>query len=156
MRVPVFTGHSISINAEFERPITAARATDIDLRAAALYWASRADMVCGRPDKVQPRLQNAAQYSESFYGQLARQALLIRDKSRPQTQVVAADWARLDKRPNLRVAAALTEIGETDLADDVIRQQAKIGSPAEFGGLVRIAEALSLPATTASCAATCW
>jgi aspartate-semialdehyde dehydrogenase len=29
VRVPVFTGHSLQINAEFERPLTAARATDI-------------------------------------------------------------------------------------------------------------------------------
>ena len=29
VRVPVFTGHSLSINAEFERPITAARATEL-------------------------------------------------------------------------------------------------------------------------------
>ena len=33
MRVPVFTGHSLSINAEFARPITAARA--VELLAAA-------------------------------------------------------------------------------------------------------------------------
>ncbi len=42
----------------------------------------RARTWCADGDKVQPRLQNAAQYSESFYGQLARQALLIRDKGR--------------------------------------------------------------------------
>ena len=133
----------------------AARATDVDLRAAALYWASRADIVCGRPDKVQARLQSAAQFSESFYGQLSRQALLIKDKGKPSTQVVAADWARLDKRPNIRVAAALAEIGETDLADTVVRQQARIGDPAEFGSLVRVAEALSLPATTVWLAHNC-
>ncbi|MCP3735365.1 lytic transglycosylase domain-containing protein [Sphingomonas sp. RP10(2022)] len=133
----------------------AARATDVDLRAAALYWASRADMVCGRPDRVQARLQSAAQFSESFYGQLSRQALLIKDKGRPSTQVVAADWARLDKRPNIRVAAALAEIGETDLADSVVRQQARIGDPSEFGSLVRVAEALSLPATTVWLAHNC-
>jgi soluble lytic murein transglycosylase len=133
----------------------AARASDVDLRAAALYWASRADMVCGRPDKVQARLQSAAQFSESFYGQLSRQALLIKDKGKPSTQVVAADWARLDKRPNIRVAAALAEIGETDLADSVVRQQARIGDPSEFGSLVRVAEALSLPATTVWLAHNC-
>ncbi len=133
----------------------AARATDVDLRAAALYWASRADIVCGRPDRVQARLQSAAQFSESFYGQLSRQALMIRDKGRPVGGVVAGDWARLEKRPNLRVAAALVEIGETDLADDVIRQQARIGAPGEFGSLVRVAEALSLPATTVWLAHNC-
>ena len=29
MRVPVFTGHSLSINAEFARPISVARATEL-------------------------------------------------------------------------------------------------------------------------------
>jgi aspartate-semialdehyde dehydrogenase len=33
VRVPVFTGHSLSLNLEFERPITAARATELLSRA---------------------------------------------------------------------------------------------------------------------------
>ncbi len=33
VRVPVFTGHSLSINAEFERPLTVARATELLSRA---------------------------------------------------------------------------------------------------------------------------
>ncbi len=126
----------------------AARAGDVDLRAAGFYWAARADMACARPDRVETRLKAAAQYSESFYGQLARQALGLRDTARPSIGLVAADWAAIDRRPNMRVAAALAELGETDLADSVIRQQAKIGSPAEFGSLVRVAEMLDLPATT--------
>ncbi|MFS0771271.1 lytic transglycosylase domain-containing protein [Sphingomonas sp. 1P08PE] len=126
----------------------AARAGDVDLRAAGFYWAARADMACARPDRVEARLKAAAQYDESFYGQLARQALGLRDRGKPQIGLVAADWAAIDRRPNIRVAAALAELGETDLADTVMRQQAKIGSPAEFGSLVRVAEMLDLPATT--------
>ena len=133
----------------------AARAGDVDLRAAALYWAARADMACGRPDKIQPRLQAAAQFSESFYGQLARQTLAMRDKPPHGGVVVAGDWAAIDKRPNVRVAAALVEVGETDLAESVIRQQAKIGDPREFASLIRVAEALSLPATTVWLAHNC-
>ena len=133
----------------------AARAGDVDLRAAGLYWASRADMVCGRPDRVQGRLQAAAQFGESFYGQLARQALAVKDKAPRTGGLVATDWAALDKRPNVRVAAALVEVGETDLADSVIRQQARIGDPREFASLVRVAEALSLPATTVWLAHNC-
>jgi len=34
VRVPVFTGHSLAINAEFERPISAARATEVLEQAA--------------------------------------------------------------------------------------------------------------------------
>ncbi|HEX8420535.1 MAG TPA: lytic transglycosylase domain-containing protein [Sphingomonas sp.] len=133
----------------------AARAGDVDLRAAALYWAARADMACGRPDKIQARLQTAAQFSESFYGQLARQTLAMREKPRRGGVVVAGDWAAIDKRPNVRVAAALVEVGETDLADGVIRQQARIGDPREFASLIRVAEALSLPATTVWLAHNC-
>lgn len=133
----------------------ATRAGDVDLRAAALYWAARADMACGRPDRIAPRLTSAAQFPESFYGQLARQALLLRDAPQPATGLVARDWAAIDKRPNVRVAAALVEIGETDLADAVIRQQARIGDPREFASLARVAEALDLPATTVWLAHNC-
>ncbi len=133
----------------------AGRAADVDMRSAALYWASRADMACGRPDKIEGRLKAASQFSESFYGQLARQALSIKDRTVKPAGPVAADWLVLDKRQNVKVAAALVEVGETDLADDVIRQQAKIGVPAEFPSLVRVAEALSLPATTVWLAHNC-
>ena len=126
----------------------AARATDIELRAAGLYWASRADTQCGRFDLVEGRLKNAAQYRETFYGLLARQALGIQDApTRPIDMVMAGDWQSLSHRPNIRVAAALVEIGETTLADEVIRQQARIGDPSEFPALVRFTSALSLPGT---------
>ncbi|TCQ05087.1 lytic transglycosylase domain-containing protein [Sphingomonas sp. PP-CC-3A-396] len=142
-------------NAESGFEGVAARAGDVDLRAAALYWASRADMVCSRPDKIEGRLKAAAQFSESFYGQLARQQLAMKDKGTSVGGLVASDWKVVGKRPNVRVAAALVEVGETDLADTVIRQQAKIGDPREFGNLVRVAEALSLPATTVFLAHNC-
>ncbi len=142
-------------NAESGFEGVAARAGDVDLRAAALYWASRADMVCSRPDKIEGRLKAAAQFGESFYGQLARQQLAMKDKGTSVGGLVASDWQVVGKRPNVRVAAALVEVGETDLADTVIRQQAKIGDPREFGNLVRVAEALSLPATTVWLAHNC-
>ena len=125
----------------------AARAPDTDLRATALYWAARADMMCGRPDKVEARLKQASQFGETFYGLLARQALGI-DLARSRPQRVTSDWAALERRPNVRVAAALIEIGEDEEADSVLRQQARIGAPAEFASLTRLAEQLDLPATT--------
>lgn len=125
----------------------AARATDTDLRATALYWAARSDMACGRPDRVETRLTAAAQYRETFYGLLARQALgLPVERLRPQQ--VSQEWAQLERRPNVRVAAALAELDENDRADAVIRQQARIGDPSEFGSLVRISETLDLAGTT--------
>lgn len=39
VRVPVFTGHSLSLNLEFERPLSVARATDVLSRAAGVVLA---------------------------------------------------------------------------------------------------------------------
>ncbi|HWK36777.1 lytic transglycosylase domain-containing protein [Sphingomonas sp.] len=126
----------------------AQRAADTDLRAAGFFWASRADMAAGRPDLVQARLQNAAQYGETFYGQLARESLGISTPlAASGEQTRAEDWQLLERRPNVHVAAALAEIGEGELADKVIRQQARIGVPGEYGALTRLAGRLNLPET---------
>nr|WP_254606424.1 lytic transglycosylase domain-containing protein [Sphingomonas bacterium] len=126
----------------------ATRAADTDLRAAGLFWSARADMACGRPDLIEARLKNAAQFRETFYGLLARQSLGIQDaRARAGDRFVAADWTALERRPNIRVAAALAEIRETALADQVLRRQAEIGEPSEFAPLVRLAAKLDLPAT---------
>jgi soluble lytic murein transglycosylase-like protein len=125
----------------------AARASDVELRAAGLYWAARADMKCGRPQLVEGRLKNAAQLDETFYGMLARQQLGIKDKAPVPDELMLADWDKLQNRPNVRVAAALVEIGETGLADDVLKQQAKIGPKDEYAPLVRLTETLNLPET---------
>ena len=131
-----------------------ARAGDTDMRAAGLYWASRADMTCGRPDRIEARLKNAAQYGETFYGQLARQALGM-EAATIKPQKVTGDWASLERRPNVRVAAALAEIGEADAADQVIRQQAKIGPSSEFASLMRVTEQMNLPASVVWLAHNC-
>ena len=125
----------------------AARASDVELRAAGLYWAARADMKCGHPQFVEARLKNAAQLDETFYGMLARQQLGIKEQPRISDELMLADWDKLQNRPNVRVAAALVEIGETDLADDVLKQQAKIGPTVEYASLVRLTETLDLPET---------
>jgi soluble lytic murein transglycosylase-like protein len=129
----------------FER--VSGRAGDVDMRAAGLYWAARADMVCVRPDRIEARLKSAAQYKETFYGLLARQALGIKDVTPKPDRYVAADWQVLGNRPNVRVAAALVEIGETSLADEVIRQEARLGNPSGFASLVRLAATFNLPGT---------
>jgi len=125
----------------------AQRAADTEKRTAGLYWASRADMACGRPDLVSARLKSAAQHDETFYGMLARQALGMKEAPVRAEKFVAADWKALDRRPNVRVAAALAEIGEDALASDVIKHQSKIGDAREHASLTRLAGRLGLPAT---------
>ena len=126
----------------------ASRSDDVELRSAGLYWAARADMACGRPDRIETRLKGAAQYDETFYGLLARQALGMKmTRSRADREVIAADWHELGRHPNVRVAAALIEIGETELADEVVKRQARIGAPGEFAALTRLAGSFNLAST---------
>ena len=129
----------------FERVAT--RAADTELRSAGLYWASRADMACVHPERVAGRLKAASQYGETYYGLLAKAALGVEERGERGERFVADDWRLLDRRPNVRVAAALVEIGETRLADEVLRHQAKFCTPAEHAALTRLAGRLNLPAT---------
>ena len=124
----------------------ASRATEVGLRAAGLYWASRANMMCGRPDLIAGELTSAAQYKESFYGLLARQALGLAPPPPPASSG-GDEWRQLSRLPNVRVAAALVEIGEPELADQVIRHQAAIGEPSDYHALVHLAADLNLPET---------
>jgi soluble lytic murein transglycosylase len=129
----------------FERVAT--RAGDTELRSAGLYWGSRADMMCGRPDKVATKLKAASQYSETYYGLLSRAALGIEEKPGKGDRFVAQDWQALERRPNIRIAAALVEIGENGLANEVLRYQARFCNPGDHAALTRLAGRLDLAAT---------
>ena len=126
----------------------AARARDSEMRAAGLFWAARADMAGGHPEQVQARLRSAARLSETFYGLLATGALggaAPAPERRPE--LVAGDWDSLVSRPNARRAAALVEIGETNLADILLRHQARIGDLTDHDALLHLAARLGLPST---------
>jgi len=123
------------------------RASDPEMRSAGLYWLSRAHMACERPGDVTAALRGAAQYDETFYGLLARQALGIEEAGAAGEQYVTADWRALQERSNVRTAAALMEIGEAELAEEVLKHQARIGNAGEHGALTRLAGRLNLPST---------
>lgn len=123
------------------------RAANIELRAGGLYWASRAAMACGRADLVQGHLRGAASFDETFYGQLAREALGMGAVPTHHQPLAPAEWASLENRPNIRIAAALAEIGESRLADETLRHQARIGTATDHTALLHLASRLDLPAT---------
>ena len=125
----------------------AQRAADVELRAGGHYWASRASMRCGRADLVQGQLRGAATFDETFYGQLAREALGMGAVPSHHQPLAPAEWASLENRPNIRIAAALTEIGESRLADETLRHQARIGTATDHTALLHLASRLDLPAT---------
>jgi soluble lytic murein transglycosylase len=126
----------------------AARSTDDELTAAGHYWAARADTMCGKPERVQARLRNAARYPETFYGLLAASALGIRAASFEGLHDYGdSEWRGIADKPDVKAAIGFAELGEDDLADLFIRYQARIGGPADHNALLHLAADLNLPAT---------
>ena len=126
----------------------ASRARDSEMTAAGLFWTARADMACGRPERVQARLRTASRLPETFYGLLAAGALGTAAPAPEKGPVLAAgDWAQLAQRTNIRAAAALAEIGEGALADMLLKHQARIGEMRDHEALLHLAARLNLPAT---------
>ncbi len=122
----------------------ASRSRDADLTSAGHYWAARADLMCKRPERVQARMRSAARLSETFYGLLAGATLNL---AKPKTSVSITAATLLATRPNVRAAAMLAEIGETRLADTLIRHQARIGAGTDHAGLLGVAAKLDLAST---------
>ncbi|MCA1662601.1 MAG: lytic transglycosylase domain-containing protein [Novosphingobium sp.] len=132
--------------AAFEQ--AAAGAGNADLAAAGHYWAGRAWLRCRAPEKVAAALRAAARRSETFYGLLAAEALDLKGPTaRPSPDFTGEDWQTLRDLSNVRAAAALAEIGENDLADELLRHQARIGDPRQFAALTRLARDLGLAST---------
>ena len=126
----------------------AALAGNEDMRAAGAYWAARAYMVCGQPEKVENLLKSAARSEETFYGLLARETLgMPMARAKTASRFSAADWQMLKDSPNVRAAIALNAIGQPGKADQFVRYQAKIGGMSQYEPLLRLAGALNLPAT---------
>lgn len=123
-------------------------AANVDLQAAGLYWSARSDLKCGQPERVQGKLQAAARLDDSFYGMLAAQTLGMEPaKSEQSESFEKSDWRALERHENVRAAIALVEIGEEQLADEVLRHQATIGDGGDHPALIKLARELDLPRT---------
>jgi soluble lytic murein transglycosylase len=126
----------------------ASRSTDVELAAAGHYWTGRAEMMCGKPERVQARLRSAAANKETFYGLLAATALGIRSAGFAGLHDYRdAEWRGVARKPNIRAAIALAEIGEEELADEFIRHQARIGGASDHNALLHLAADLNLAST---------
>lgn len=124
------------------------RAVNPELSAAGYYWASRALTRCRQPEKAAEQLRGAARMDETLYGMLALEQLGQKPPRERQTpDFNQADWQDLRNVPNVRTAVALSEIGRSDLADEVLRHQARIGDAAQYDELSRLARELGLPST---------
>ena len=127
---------------------TAQLSENAELTAAGHYWQSRALVRCRQPEKAAAPLRSAARMDETLYGMLAAEQLGVAlPKTHEAPDFTRADWQQLRDVPNVRVAVMLSEIGEDGRADEVLRHQARIGSPQHYQPLSRLARSLGTPGT---------
>ena len=134
--------------AAFEAFDSVARlASNDDLKAAGLFWSARAAMAAKQPHQVQPRMQYAAKLPETFYGLLASESLGMEPIAKKAAKISKLDWNALKDQQNALLAVALTEVGQTKLADEALRHQAKIGDARQHANLAQLAGSLNLAST---------
>lgn len=139
-------GHCSLAGEAFAR--VASRASNVELAAAGHYWAHRAAVRCREPIQAQQQLAAASRLDETLYGMLAADQLGVEMPAHAPPQPFSrTDWEQVSQRPNVRVAAALMEIGRPALADEVLRYEAKIGPSMQYAALARFARELGLPST---------
>lgn len=122
-------------------------AANDDLKAAGLFWSARAAMAAKQPQQVQPRLQHAAKLPETFYGLLASESLGMEPIAKKVAKISKLDWNALKNQENAVLAVALTEVGQTKLAEEALRHQAKIGDARQHANLAQLAGSLNLAST---------
>ena len=115
---------------------------EAEFAAGAAYWAARAAQAGRRPRDVQPLLLVAARSKESFYGLLARETLGMATSLPSPRQIDPG--SPVARSANVRRATELIAIGERALAEQMLRHQAKIGSPSDQQDLIAVARSLDL------------
>ena len=125
----------------------AMRATEPEAIAAGHYWAARAAMAMGQPDKVQGALQTAAQYHETFYGLLAAEALGMEPLARKEARARNIGVKEMKEDGQIALVLGLAEVDQLDLADETLRHFARTGDPADYHKYMATARELGLPQT---------
>jgi len=124
------------------------RSINVELTAAAHYWAHRSFIRCRDPGAAQAHLENAARFDETLYGLLAVDQLGIElPSAAPAQKLSSAEWSTISDRSNIRIAKALVEIGRPVLADEVLRHEARIGRARDYYAVAKLARDLGLPST---------
>jgi soluble lytic murein transglycosylase len=114
--------------------------------AAAGFWAARANMVAGKPDRVTSWLEVAAAHPRTFYGLLAARILGLNkslDWKVPGLNQGHVDTI-LDHRGGKR-GLALIQIGQSRLAERELRYLTALETPKMAHALLALAETLQLP-----------
>lgn len=115
-------------------------------RSAAAFWAGRAYLVSGKPDRVNYYLKKAARYPRTFYGLLAIRSLGTEpsyDWSLPSPTGDA--WQALQEKPHVKRAVALLQVDEVGRAEKELKRIGGALSPEMARVLVSVSVRHNLP-----------
>lgn len=109
--------------------------TDPTTLSRAGYWQGRAAEAQGRATEARTAYRAAAQYSTSYYGQLARGKLGL-----PQLDLKPAPSSRGAERLEVvRAVQLLYDLGERELAAPIFADEGENGDPQAVAGLAELA-----------------
>ncbi len=117
------------------------------MTSAAAFWAARAHLVGGKPDKVNHLLGRAAAYPRTFYGLLARKVLGLPSTfswTTPDLEQPALD--ALAASPAGRRSLALLQVGQDRRAERDMRGLAGRSTPEVARGILALAARANMPA----------
>lgn len=93
------------------------------LRSGAAYWAARANLVSGVPERVAENLKLAARAPKTFYGLLAQRQLGLTPKFNwDPPRATEEEFAQALALPAVKRAVALSQVGEVESADLEMRR----------------------------------
>ncbi|MDJ0685876.1 MAG: lytic transglycosylase domain-containing protein [Alphaproteobacteria bacterium] len=114
-------------------------------RAAGAYWASRAYLIGGQPQRVNGMLRQAAEHQRSFYGLLSIRALGLEPSFDWELPRLSRDQADLLRRiPAARRALALIQAGQQTRAESELRRFARHLPPSAAQMLLTMADRAGL------------
>ncbi len=124
-------------------------------RAAAAFWAARANLVARKPARVSQWLNKAAEYPRTFYGIIGRRLLGKKSPFRWHEPILQnqGEIPISFSNPHAKRALALIQVGQHHRAESELRQLARKGDIATKLALVAIADTVGLPALSLRAAA---
>ncbi len=118
--------------------------------SAGSFWAARANLLAGNPQKFAPYLKRAALHGRTFYGLIAQKALGMRIE--PDWNVPALDRSRESIMRNDRVgrrALALLQLGAATAAERELFAASIDADPRFIEAILAVAQKASLPSLSA-------
>lgn len=115
--------------------------------AAGSFWAARANLLAGNPQKYAPYLKRAALHGSTFYGLIAQKALGM--QMRPDFELPPLDRRRADLLRNDRAARralALLQLGATTAAERELFAASIDNDPRYVEAVMALAQKAQLPA----------